>query len=82
MYYYPLQLAALIRGEFIKKMENIDKNAGKPVLKLTVNKKSYDWFDQYITTEQIRELGEIKEGDRLYLSVKEPWLDELILPGN
>lgn len=61
-------------------MEHIDKNAGKPVLKLTVNKKSYDWFDQYITTEQIRELGEINEGDRLYLSVKEPWLDELILP--
>lgn len=61
-------------------MEHIDKNAGKPVLKLTVNKKSYDWFDQYITTEQIRELGKIKEADRLYLSVKEPWLDELILP--
>ncbi|MFK7060262.1 multiubiquitin domain-containing protein [Flavobacterium oreochromis] len=61
-------------------MEHIDKNAGKPVLKLTVNKKSYDWFDQYITTEQIRVLGEIKKDDRVYLSVKEPWLDELILP--
>lgn len=61
-------------------MEDINKNAGKPALKLTVNKKSYDWFEQYITAEQIHELGEIKEGDRLYLSVEEPWLDELILP--
>lgn len=61
-------------------MEDINKNAGKPVLKLTVNKKSYDWFDQYITAEQIRELGKIKEDDRLYLSIEEPWLDELILP--
>jgi hypothetical protein len=60
-------------------MDDINKNAGKPVLKLTVNKKSYDWFDQYISGEQIREIGEIKEGDRLYLSVEEPWLDELIL---
>lgn len=61
-------------------MEDINKNAGKPVLKLTVNKKSYDWFDQYITAEQIRELGKIKKDDRLYLSIEEPWLDELILP--
>jgi len=60
-------------------MEDINKNAGKPVLKLTVNKKSYDWFGQYISGEQIREIGEIKEDDRLYLSVEEPWLDELIL---
>ncbi len=60
-------------------MEDIIKNAGKPALKLTVNKKSYEWFEQYITGEQIRELGKIKKDDRLYLRVAEPWLDELIL---
>lgn len=62
-------------------MDNTNKNVGKPTLKLTVNKKSYEWFEQYITAEQIRELGNIKEEDRLYLSVEEPWLDELILTG-
>ena len=62
-------------------MKNPNKNAGKPVLKLTVNKKSYDWFEQFITEEQLRELGQINADDKLYLSVEEPWLDELILPG-
>jgi hypothetical protein len=62
-------------------MKHENENAGKPALKLTVNKKSYEWFEQYITAEQVRELGKIKDGDRLYLSIAEPWLDELILPG-
>lgn len=62
-------------------MKHESENTGKPALKLTVNKKSYEWFEQYITAEQIRELAKIKEDDRLYLSVEEPWLDELILPG-
>ncbi|RZJ36554.1 MAG: hypothetical protein EOO51_00095 [Flavobacterium sp.] len=55
--------------------------AGKPALKLVVNKKDYKWLEQYITAEQLRELGGINKGDRLYLQVAEPWLDELILPG-
>jgi len=62
-------------------MQNVNENAGKPALKLTVNQKSYDWSEQYITAEQTREIGHIKDGDRLYLRVAEPWLDELILPG-
>lgn len=62
-------------------MENITKNAGKPVLKLTVNTKSYDWSEQYITAEQVREIGKIDADSRLYLRVEDPWLDELISPG-
>jgi hypothetical protein len=61
-------------------MKHENENAGKPALQLAVNKKSIDWFEQYITGEQIREIGKIKNDDRLYLKVKEPWLDELILP--
>lgn len=53
----------------------------KLALQLVVNKKNYDWLEQYITDEQLRKLGNIKNDDRLYLRVAEPWLDELILPG-
>lgn len=62
-------------------MKSNQKDAGRPVLQLTVNQKSYQWLEQYITDEQLRELGKIKNDDRLYLRVAEPWLDELILPG-
>lgn len=62
-------------------MEAIKQNVGKPALKLTVNKKSYDWLEQYITDQQIREIGKVNADDRLYLRVEEPWLDELIQPG-
>ena len=51
-------------------MKNPNKNAGKPVLKLTVNKKSYDWFEQFITEEQLRELGQINADDKFYLKEK------------
>lgn len=61
-------------------MKNHNENTGKPVLKLTVNGKSYEWSEQYITGKQIREIGKIEIDDKLYLRVEEPWLDELILP--
>jgi hypothetical protein len=58
-------------------MQN-NENAGKPALKLVVNKKNYDWPEQYITGGQIREIAEITGNHKLYLRITEPWDDELI----
>lgn len=60
-------------------MKDNNENAGKPALKLVINKKSYDWLEQYITGEQIRKIAGITGDEKLYLRVTEPWDDELIL---
>ena len=59
-------------------MTQNNENAGKLALKLVVNKKNYDWLEQYITGEQIRKIAEVSGDDKLYLRITEPWDDELI----
>ena len=59
-------------------MNYSNENAGKPVLKLVVNKENYEWLEQYITGEQIRKIADIKSNNKLYLRIAEPWEDELI----
>lgn len=54
------------------------KLAGKPALKLVVNNKNYEWLEQYITGEQIRNIAGITGNEKLYLRIAEPWDDELI----
>lgn len=51
----------------------------KQKLKLTINKKPFFWYNQYITGQQIRVLGKIDSDDDIYLEIKEPYKDELIL---
>lgn len=61
-------------------MENIAQNgSSKPTLKLVINKKDYVWNQQYITGAEIREIAKIESEDKIYLSISEPWNDELIL---
>jgi len=50
---------------------------GKP-LKLTINKETYEWPEQYILGAQIRKLGHIGPDELIYLAIKKPWEDELI----
>lgn len=52
---------------------------GKDVLWLTINGKKYKWEAQYITGAEIRALGQIDSGDEIFLAIKKPWEDELIL---
>ena len=59
-------------------MQHNNENTGKPVLNFVVNKISYEWFEQYITGEQIRKIARIKGDDKIYLKITEPWDDELI----
>lgn len=47
-------------------------------LQFTVEGKEYKWEDQYITGLQIKELADLPLESELYLSISEPWKDELV----
>lgn len=62
-------------------MKESDKNPHhkqKSVLHLTINGKSYEWHQEYITGAEIRKLGNILHDDEIFLGVKKPWKDEPI----
>jgi hypothetical protein len=48
------------------------------VIPFTVNGTEYHWNQQYITGEQIKNLAQIPLETDLYLTVQEPWQDQLI----
>lgn len=50
----------------------------KRKLHFTINKVPYTWYKQYITGDQIRELGNIPPEDDIYLDIKEGWEDDFI----
>jgi hypothetical protein len=51
---------------------------GKHSLHLTINEKTYDWHQQYISGAELRQLGHIPNDDDIFLMIKRPWEDELI----
>lgn len=50
----------------------------KKKLKFTINGVSFNWYKQYITGCEIRELGNISPDDDIYLDIKEGWEDDFI----
>jgi len=60
-------------------MVTTNTNTGKPALDLVINKKKYDWNQQYITGAEIREIAGIHRDEKIYLKIVDPWNDELIL---
>jgi len=52
--------------------------AGRQPLKLTINKETFEWPQQYILGAEIRKLGRIAPEELIYLAIKKPWEDELI----
>jgi hypothetical protein len=50
----------------------------KPVLLLTINGKTYRWFDQYITGAELKKLAGIAAEEQLFLAITKPWEDERI----
>ena len=50
----------------------------KEKLLLTIEEKQYEWKNQYITGSQIKQLAGIPLGVDVFLSIKEPWEDELV----
>ncbi len=51
---------------------------GKNKLLLTIEGKQYDWYEEYITGEQIKHLAGIKLDDKLFLKIEGDWEDEPI----
>ena len=61
-------------------MNTIEKqHPGERKLHLIIDEKKYEWDTQFITGAQIRNLGQIPSDVEIYLHIKEPWKDELIL---
>ncbi|NOU48059.1 MAG: hypothetical protein HOO86_13500 [Bacteroidales bacterium] len=61
-----------------EKNENQNEEHSKPVLYLIINKKRYEWHQEYITGIEIRELGNIPPDEEIFLAIKKPWEDESI----
>ena len=62
----------------MEKQKNPNQEHGKKVLKLVINDKQYEWHEEYITGADIRKLGNIPNGDEIFLAIKKPWDDEPI----
>lgn len=59
-------------------MEEKTNDGKKPVLRLTINSKQYEWENEYITGAEIRNLGNIPTQEDIFLAIKKPWEDEPI----
>ena len=55
-----------------------DGTGGLKPLKLTVDGNDYEWGAQFITGAELRKLAKIPAGKEVYLSLEDPWDDELI----
>ena len=62
----------------LNEKDSQNKEHGQHVLRFTIQGKEFEWHDQYITGAEIKKIGDISLESEIYLSVKEPWKDELI----
>lgn len=60
--------------------ENKHDPENKKVIKVIINKKEYEWTEQYITGAQVRQLANIAAEEELFLKTREPKNDEMIGP--
>jgi hypothetical protein len=61
-----------------EKDKNQNSGHGSHVLHLTINGKTYEWHQEYITGAEIRSLGNIPSDEEIFLAIKKPWEDEPI----
>ncbi|RZJ56015.1 MAG: hypothetical protein EOO44_01100 [Flavobacterium sp.] len=54
----------------------------KKKLKFFINNEPHEWYKQYISLEEIKEIGHIKGDAEVYLRIPQPFDDELITAGN
>lgn len=48
------------------------------VLKLIINDRHFEWSEQYISGADVKRLAGIPDSDLVFLSIRNPWEDELI----
>jgi hypothetical protein len=52
---------------------------GRPSLTLIIEGKKFEWFEQFITGKQLKELRGLSLDSELFLDIVEPWKDDAIL---
>jgi hypothetical protein len=73
-------------NELIKNADKVDLArqgiehfvSDKASWKLIIDDKHFEWHHQYISGEDLRQLGNITADYQIFLSIKDPWKDELI----
>lgn len=56
-----------------------DDQKGRPSLTLIIEGKKFEWFEQFITGKQLKELRGLPLDCELFLDIVEPWKDDAIL---
>ena len=56
-----------------------DDQKGRPSLILIIEGKKFEWFEQFITGKQLKELRGLPLDCELFLDIVEPWKDDAIL---
>ncbi|MFA9189187.1 multiubiquitin domain-containing protein [Flavobacterium sp. FBOR7N2.3] len=56
-----------------------DDQKGRPSLTLIIEGKKFEWFEQFITGKQLKELRGLPLDCKLFLDIVEPWKDDAIL---
>lgn len=55
-----------------------DDQKGRPSLILFIEGKKFEWFEQFITGKQLKELRGLSLDSELFLDIVEPWEDDAI----
>jgi len=58
--------------------ENNENQKTKRELNIRIEGKDYQWHDQFITGKQLKDLAGISHNEELFLSLIDPWDDELV----
>lgn len=56
-----------------------DDHGKRPSLELIIEGKKFEWFEQFITGKQLKELRGLPLDCELFLDIVEPWKDDAIL---
>jgi hypothetical protein len=56
-----------------------DDHRNRPSLELIIEGKKFEWFEQFITGKQLKELRGLPLDCELFLDIVEPWKDDAIL---
>lgn len=56
-----------------------DDQSKRPLLELIIEGKKFEWFEQFITGKQLKELRGLSLDCELFLDIVEPWKDDAIL---
>lgn len=62
-----------------KQKNGQDDHSKRPSLELIIEGKKFEWFEQFITGKQLKELRGLSLDCELFLDIVEPWKDDAIL---